>query len=296
VDPMRLFVTGGSGFLGSFVVRRALSDGHQVLALARSEKAAATLTGLGAEPVAGDLDDLRSVDDAFAHAADQGAETLLNLASLGFGHAPVVVAAAEEAGMTRAVFVSTTAVATALPAPSKQVRLAAEEVIRDSGLDWTMIRPTMIYGAPGDRNIARLLALLRHSPVIFVPGGGERLQQPVHVDDLAAALLAAATCPKAIGRVYDVAGPEPLTFRQLLVEASQAVGRGPRLVPVPLRPSLWALGLYEKAVTRPRLKVEQLERLAEDKAFDITAAVEDLGYRPRAFRTGVREEARALWT
>lgn len=293
---MRLFVTGGSGFLGSFVVRKALSDGHQVLALARSEKAAAALTGLGAEPVAGDLDDLRSVDDAFGRAAEQGADTLLNLASLGFGHAPAVVAAAEEAGMTRAVFVSTTAVATALPAPSKRVRLDAEEVIRESALDWTVIRPTMIYGAPGDRNIARLLALLRRSPVLPVPGGGNRLQQPVHVEDLADALLAAASSPKASGRVYDVAGPEPLTFRQLLLEAAQAVGRRPRLVPVPLRPSLWAVSGYERAVRRPRLKTEQLRRLAEDKSFDITAAVEDLGYRPRSFQVGVTEEARELWS
>jgi len=267
-----------------------------VLGLARSDTAAATLTQLGAEPIDGDLDDLRSVDDAFGFAAAQGAEALLNLASLGSGHAPAVVAAAEAAGLGRAVFVSTTAVATALPAPSKRVRMAAEEAIRDSALDWTVIRPTMIYGAPGDRNIARLLALLRRSPVVLVPGGGQRLQQPVHVDDLAGALLAAADCPKAIGRVYDVAGPDPLTFRQLLLEAAQAVGRRPWLVPVPLSPSLWAVSGYERAVQRPRLKTEQVRRLAEDKSFDITAAVEDLGYRPRSFQVGVTEEARELWS
>lgn len=287
---MRLLVTGGSGFTGRHFLRQAVAAGHDVVALARSDQAAQVVRVAGATPVAADLDDPASVDVAFAG----GAECLVNIASLGFGHADVIVAAAEEAGIARAVFVSTTAVTTNLPAPSKRVRLAAEQTIHASGLDWTIMRPTMIYGAPGDRNLSRLLQLLRRTPIVPLPGGGARLQQPVHVEDLAAALLSAATSPAAVQQTYDIAGPEPLTFRDLVLEAGAAVGRRPRLVPVPLQPAVVLLRQYESLARQPKLKAEQLERLAEDKAFSIEPASRDLGYRPRSFRDGIRAEAAAL--
>lgn len=287
---MRLLVTGGSGFTGRHLVRHAVASGHDVLALARSATATEAVEAAGATAVAGDLDDPSSLDTAFA----VGADCLINIASLGFGHADYVVAAAVDAGVRRAVFVSTTAVTTSLPAPSKRIRLAAEASIEGSGLDWTILRPTMIYGAPGDRNLSRLLQLLTRTPVLPLPGGGHRLQQPVHVQDLAAALLSASTSPAAVGKTYAIAGPEPLTFRQLVAEAAAAVGRRPRLLPVPLEPVIAVLQQYERLASRPRIKAEQLERLAEDKSFSIDEARQDLGYAPRPFREGIRAEAAAL--
>ena len=287
---MRLLVTGGSGFTGRHLVRAAVDAGHEVCAIVRSAESARTVDALGAAAVPGDLDDPASLDAAFATPAD----ALINIASLGFGHAPVIVASAEDAGLRRAVFVSTTAVTTALPAPSKRVRLAAEQTVRQSALDWTILRPTMIYGAPGDRNLSRLLQVLQRTPVLPLPGGGHRLQQPVHVEDLAAALLAAVGTERAIGRTYAIAGPEALPFRDLVRHAGNAVGRVPRLVSVPLRPTIALLRLYERLAPRPRIKAEQLERLAEDKAFSIEEAARDLGYAPRSFPEGIAAEALAL--
>jgi uncharacterized protein YbjT (DUF2867 family) len=281
-------VTGGSGFLGVHVVPRLVAAGFEVTALARSAAAAAVVTAGGAEAMAGDLDDPASLDAAFLAS---GAEALVNLASLGFGHAPAIVAAAEEAGMKRAVFVSTTAVATTLDSRSKSVRLAAEETVRASGLEWTILRPTMIYGSARDRNMARLLRLVGRVPVVPLPGGGRRLQQPVHVDDLAAAVVAALTTRAAVGQVYDVAGPEPLTLRQVVLDAGEALGRRPRTVTVPLAPLIGLARIYERTTSTPRLKAEQLQRLAEDKVFDIAAARRDLGYAPRSFAQGIREQA-----
>ena len=153
----------------------------------------------------------------------------------------------------------------------------------------------MIYGAPGDRNIERLLLLLRRTPVVAVPGGGHRLQQPVHVEDLTSTVVTTLSSDVSVRKVYDLAGPEPLSFRQLLLEAGAAVGRRPLLVPVPLRPTVWGLRLYEMAAKKPRIKAEQLQRLAEDKAFDIGPAIRDLRYCPRPFAPGVRQEVAALW-
>jgi uncharacterized protein YbjT (DUF2867 family) len=284
-------VTGGSGFLGRHVLPEALRRGHEVVALARGPAAERTVAALGAQPLPGDLDDPASVDLAFATA---GADALINLASLGFGHAPAVVAAAEEAGIGRAVFVSTTAVTTTLNTPSRQMRLTAEQTIRASTLAWTILRPTMIYGAPGDRNVSRLLAVMRRAPLLPVPGGGARMQQPVHVKDLAGAVLAAVESAVAVGRTYDVAGPEPITFAELLRESARATGGRIRFLSVPLAPTIAFVRGYERVSRHPRIRAEQLQRLAEDKAFNIDAATRDLDFAPRSFRDGVAELARLL--
>lgn len=288
---MKVHVTGASGFLGRHVVPRLVERGHTVTALARSSTAAVRVRGLGAQPIVGDLDDPASVDAAFGVS---GAESLVSLASLGFGHGPTIVAAAEESGLERAVFLSTTAVFTTLNAASKTARLAAEQAVHDSALAWTIVRPTMIYGTPADRNMARLLQLLRRSPVVPLPGDGRRLQQPVHVDDVAGAVVVALESPLAAGHDYDLAGPEPLSLREVIGEAATALGRSVRLVPVPLPLAVIALGLYERIATRPRITAEQLRRLGEDKAFDITDARRDLRFHPRSFAAGIAEEAAML--
>lgn len=288
---MRVHVTGGSGFLGGSVIPRLLALRHEPTALARTRRAAEQVTALGATPILGDLDDPAAVDRAFA---ESDAEALVNLASLGFGHTPTIVAAAEEAGLKRAVFVSTTSIHTRLATASKPVRLAAEETIRASVLDWTIIRPTMIYGTPGDRNMARLLRGLRRFPVLPLPGGGTGLQQPVHVDDLAAAIVTALNRSTTVHRAYDIAGPEPLTLRTLIREAAGAVDRRPKLVPVPLAPVVGLVRLYETLAPSPRLKAEQVARLAEDKAVDIGPARADLDFDPRPFAEGIRAEAALL--
>ena len=288
---MKLLVVGGSGFLGGYVLREAARRGHQTLALARSPEAARAVAANGARPLSGDLDDARHLDEAFAEAR---CEALLCLASLGHGHGPNIVAAAEDAGVPRAVFVSTTAVTTTLHRPTRQIRLTAEEQIRGSGLDWTILRPTMIYGAAGDRNLSRLLPLLRRAPALPVPATGGCLHQPVHVGDVADAVLAALQHPAAIGSLYNVAGPEPLPFAELLRTCARAVGSRTRLVPVPLAPLVTLARGYELLSRHPRIRPEQLRRLAEDKVFPIDAAIRDLGYAPRSFSSGIGDEARLL--
>ena len=143
-DRPRVLVTGGSGFVGRRTVPLLVERGYDVRCLVRSDAAAAVVTGLGAEPEHGDLDDGAGLADAFRGA---GAPTLLNIASLGFGHGPAIVAAAEAGGVDRAIFVSTTAIATTLPARTKQVRLAAEAAIERSKLQCCLL-----YTSPSPRD------------------------------------------------------------------------------------------------------------------------------------------------
>jgi len=281
-------VTGASGFLGGHVVPLLVAHGWKVSALARSDQAARAVAALGAKAIEGDLDRPESIIEAFQRA---GGTVLVNLASLGFGHAQPIVTAAERAGLRRAVFVSTTAIFTSLNAASKTGRLEAERCIQESGLDWTILRPTMIYGTDRDRNMWRLLELVRRSPLIPVPGGGNRLQQPVHVADLAEAIVACVDVPAAVGRAYDIAGPEAITFRRVVKEAAAGLGRKAVVVPVPAAPLLAVLRRLESSGRRAPLKAEQVERMLEDKVFDIGPAQRDLGYRPRSFLAGITAEA-----
>ncbi len=272
---MRLLVTGGSGFLGEYVLRAAAAHGHEITALARSRAAAAKVGWLGAQPIRGDLADAGSLAAAFEAGR---CEALINLASLGSGHAPAIIDAAKAAGIPRAVFLSTTAVTTTLPAASGPVRLAAEQEIRESGLDWTILRPTMIYGAAGDRNLSRLLVVLRRTPLLPVPAGAG-LQQPVHVADVADAVLAAAERSGATGLTYDVAGPAPLSLAELPAHRGQGGGQ-----PDPVHPGADAVGGGGDA----RLRAGQPSSPDPRRAATRAGRGQGLRHRRRGARPGLR--------
>ena len=112
--------------------------------------------------------------------------------------------------------------------------------------------------------------------------------------DVADAAVSAAERPESAGKTYDIAGPEPLSFAALLRIAAQAASSRTRFIPVPLGPLVAAARAYELLSAEPRIRAEQLQRLAEDKAFSIEDAARDLGYAPRAFTEGILAEARAL--
>ena len=165
--------------------------------------------------------------------------------------------------------------------------------MRSSGLAWTILRPTMIYGTPGDRNIARLIRFVRRSPVVPVIAA-DALQQPVHVEDVAAAIAAAIATPATIERTYELSGAAPVTFEALVRQTVAATGRRRWVVRLPFWPVRSGVMLYNALVRRPRVSLEQVERLREDKAFHHDAATRDFGYRPRAFADGVAAEARLV--
>lgn len=282
----RTLLIGATGFLGGFVAERLAGDGAAALVRPSSNRA---LLPPCVESRVGTLEDLQSV-----RAALVGIEQVVYCASMGFGHVPPLVPVLQDAGVKRAVFVSTTAIFTTLPARTRAVRLEAESAVKESGLAWTILRPTMIYGTARDRNVSRLLRLLRHTPVYPVFGDGHSLQQPIYVADLADAVVSALRADAAAGRAYNVAGAEPLRYVELVRQAAAAVGRRVALVHVPFGLALGAAHLAARLPARSPVSPEQVLRLAENKSFDYTDAARDLGFRPIAFAEGVRLEAAAL--
>lgn len=287
---MTILLTGATGFTGSHLLEQLIAAGTTPRCLVRpSNPAAPALRDRGIEVVLGDIADAASLAKAL-----EGVDTLLNTASIGFGHGPGLVEAAEQAGVRRAIFISTTAIFTTLNAKTKSVREAAEARIKTSRLDWTIIRPTMIYGTARDRNMIRLVRFLQRWPLFPVIGDGNHLQQPVYVDDVARAVILAMRNDVSIGRAYNIAGREPLTFNQVIDTVSRLLGRRVRKIHLPVSPVVRPLQLIERVGLRFPIKAEQILRLNENKAFDYAEAARDLGYAPLSFEEGIAREIGTL--
>jgi uncharacterized protein YbjT (DUF2867 family) len=282
---MKVLVTGATGFTGSRVVPLLLDSGYQVRALTRSTSDRTPLADMDVEWVAGDLSNAETLT-----AALRGADALINIASLGFGHAESILRSAKEAGVKRGIFISTTAIFTQLNAGSKSIRLAAEETIQASGLDYTILRPTMIYGGPRDRNMWRLIRLLRITPIMPIFGDGESLQQPIFVDDVAQAVLLALGTDATIGKSYNIAGKAPLTYNQVIDTVASALGKRVWKLHLPYMPIVRMLQFTERMRLRLPIKAEQVLRLNEDKAFSYEDAQRDFGFSPRGFEEGIKIE------
>ena len=284
-QTMKVIVTGATGFTGSHTVPLLVENGIQVRCLVRKTSDLGVLSGMDVETVVGDLDDIESLMLGF-----KGVDALINIASLGFGHAPNIVDAANSTGVKRSVFLSTTAIFTTLETNSKAVRMAAEEMIVKNVPDYTILRPTMIYGGPGDRNICRLINYLNKFPLIPIFGNGNYLQQPVFVMDVARAIVDALISEKTVCGSYNIAGSEALTFNRMIQIVCEALGRKIYPIHLPTRPLVETTKLLEKFGCRFPLKAEQILRLNEHKQFDYTDAMRDFDYRPRSFAEGVELE------
>lgn len=285
---MKVAIIGATGFTGGRVVRELLRRGDEVVALVRPSARRPFLpTGIGV--IEGDMGDDRSLGALF-----EGAGAFVHVASLGFGQAQAVVDAVEERRVPRSVFFSSTAVFTRLPASSKAERLRAEQRVRVSRGDWTILRPTMIYGDAGDRNMSRLIKFVSRSPVIPLPGGGRGLIQPVHVEDLGRAAVDALHCERARRREYNLPGAMASPFREVVEYVRQLLGRRCAILSLPLRPAAFMIKLWSALRLPPRIQPEQVLRLEEDKAFSYEPARQDWGYAPQGWKDGLASEIEIL--
>ena len=283
---MKVLVTGATGFTGSRLVPLLLKNGFEVRVFVRPTSDRSPLSPLEVEWVTGDLANPESFT-----AALRGVDALVNIASLGFGHAESILRSMKEAGVKRGLFISTTAIFTQLNAGSKSVRLAAEEAIRASGLDYTILRPTMIYGSKRDRNMWRLIRLLRITPIMPIFGDGESLQQPIFVDDVAGAVLLALQTDATIGKSYNIAGKAPLTYNQVIDTVVSTLGKRVWKLHLPYMPIVRMLQFTERMRIRLPIKAEQVLRLNENKAFSYEEAQRDFGFNPRSFEEGIGLES-----
>ena len=286
---MKVFVTGATGFTGSRAVPLLLQSGYQVRCLYRPTSDRSFLPQPEIEWALGDLSDTSALT-----ASMQGTEVLVNIASLGFGHAESIVNAAIKTAIGRVIFISTTAIFTQLNANSKRVRIAAELAIETSGLNYTILRPTMIYGSSRDRNMWRLIQFMRTSPIVPIFGNGDSLQQPVYVDDVAQAIVKSLLNHKTVCKNYNISGKYPLTYNEVIDTIAREMKKRIGKVHLPARLIVSLLRRIERIRIPFPIKAEQVLRLNEDKAFSYAEAQRDFAYDPLSFKDGIKLELEGL--
>ncbi len=311
-------VTGASGFLGGAVVRALHDRGRRVRALVRETSDVRGLRASGVALVRGDV----VVGDGLA-AAFAGARLVVHAAGMlgrpGAAYAAYesvhvvgtmnVVRAARAAGVERVLHLSSPGLlgpvardapdadedSTPNPTnPYERSKAAAEAALREDAADRgaiaVIVRPEFVYG-PGDHHVLRLFQSLRRRRFVYV-GRGDALCHPTYVDDAVAGLLAAAERGRA-GRVYHVAGPRPVTIRELAETFARACGARPPRLHVPERPMRLLVGALERAAARmgvtPPVGSTAVDFFTMDRHFSWQRARSELGYEPAV---GLDEGAR----
>jgi len=243
-------VTGGFGFTGRYITRHLLSMGKRVR----------TLVGHRERPNPfGDSVEVAPLDfetpGELARVLD-GATTLYNTYWVRFAYGQVtfekavtntekLIRAAEEAGVRRIVHLSVTNPDEDSSLPYFRGKALVERAIRQSGLPYAVIRPSLIFG-PEDILINNIAWLLRRVPIFAVPGSGQYRVQPVFVEDVAE--IAVSAGQQVENRILDAVGPEQLTFDELVRLVARAVRSRARIIHVTPKIALWMAGLVGSVV------------------------------------------------
>jgi uncharacterized protein YbjT (DUF2867 family) len=284
--PARIHLIGASGRSGAALTRALLARGVEVVPVVRDPAKFAAL-GLPFAPRRADLAraDLTRADGALAEALAD-ATHIVNTAHA--RHTEALLAAAPEAA--RLVLLGSTRRFTRFPDDNARALIAAESAFLASGRQGVLLHPTMIYGADGESNVRRLAALIARLPVLPLPRRGQNLVQPIYQDDVTEALLAALAIPWERPEVLVLAGPEPVTYAELIRAVARATGRRPPpILPVPATLLFAAQPLLRFLPGLPPVGRDEIRRLLEDKAFDITPARARLGFAPRPLDEGLAE-------
>ncbi|WAS98153.1 NAD(P)H-binding protein [Nannocystis punicea] len=280
---MRVAVAGASGFIGQATVHALLQAGHEVVGLSRGRRGRSDRPGL----VWREVDASRGGPELASALAD--CEAVINLVGIKrpepgqtFESAHVAAVAAimtamQSAAIRRLIHVSVARPRSEPHRPTQYLasKRAGERAVMSSGTDWTILRPGPVAG-PGDDFVRNLAATIRHAGVFPAPDGGHAPLQPVLVEDVALAIAAALERPAAIGRCYDVVGPEVLTLREVVTRVADALALPVTLVPCPAPLLAVAVAALEK-LPEPLLTRAQLGLLTHGLVGDPGPATAELG-------------------
>jgi NADH dehydrogenase len=294
---MRIVVTGGTGFIGREVVRQLLEQGRdQVIVTTRDPER--DLWGGQVRLVQAFAGDAVSLGRAF-----MGADVVVH--AIQFPNHPVenpsrgwtylevdgrgttvAAATAKKLGVRRFVYLSGAGAGQGRPQPWYRAKDQAEAAIRETGMEFALLRPSWVYG-PGDRSMSRFVFFCRHLPLVPVIGDGQAPCWPLQVADLARAVLECVRREELVGRALEVGGPERLTMDDVVRTIARVLGKR-RLI---LHHPVWLMKLAASAVQllpNPILSPGAVDFVTQVVEMDPRPAADLLAIRFRTLEEGLR--------
>lgn len=268
-----IVVTGGSGYVGSHIVRRLALHGIPVRALVRSRQRTlqeGRLEGLDVELAEADVINVDSMRPAFANAEAVIHTVAIAVESEGITYEEIntmgtvnVLQAAQDAGIRRFINLSQLGADSALPYRFLASKGRAQEYVARSNTDWTAFRPSVIWG-PEDEFANTFARLIPITPIIF-PNVDEKARfQPVWVEDLVTCILKSLKDTSTYSKEFEIGGPEILTLEEIERRIMEAIGARRFMIPFPKSLLKTTVGLMEKALPNPPVTKSLLELLQVD--------------------------------
>ncbi len=292
---MRIAVTGATGFVGSHLCRELAARGHAVTALVREGSSAERLAGENISFARGDITRPESLPPAF-----QGCDAVVHLVGIirerpgqtfegihAEGTASVV-RAARQAGVRRLVHMSAAGTRPDAASSYHRTKWLGEEAVRASGLEWVVLRPSLIFGR-GDGFTTTMMDLVRRAPVVPVIGSGKNLMQPVAVGDVCAAFAASVEEERHTGQTYELGGPDRLTYEEIVRMVVRAMGLRRRFVHIPAGLMMPVAAVLSRLSPRFPLTPDQIRMLQEDNIAEGDHAREVFGLRLTSYEEGLKD-------
>ncbi|MFC1517404.1 NAD-dependent epimerase/dehydratase family protein [Candidatus Margulisiibacteriota bacterium] len=284
---MKLFITGATGGLGKKLIPKLNSETYDLTLLSIDQadpfkqKNAKIITAdlLAPEKYQEYLTDIDTLIHfaAVTHTNDEKLYYRINTEGT-----RLLVKAAQKAKVGRFIFISTRAIGEKGGAYSNSKRLA-EEIVKNSGLLWTIVRPAEVYGVTEGEAITKLIKNIKKMPIIPIIGKGNYKIAPVYIDDVINALLKIIKNNDLVGKIYTLAGPNEFSYLEFVNKVLEIKKTRKIKVKIPLH--LLRLIAFMCALLRiknPPLVKDQLPRLIIEKSADISLAKQDLDYEPAA--------------
>jgi uncharacterized protein YbjT (DUF2867 family) len=296
LDMSTILVTGASGFVGSHVVPTLIAAGHRVVALARTQASGDQVVGRlpsaqreAVEVRLGDVTHPETLGAALA-----GVDAVVHLVAIPrdfSGGAELrlvntegtraVIVAMQAAGVRRLVHMGAMGVEDVPDLHYASSKAKAEALVRASGLDWTILKPSLQFGE-GDGFFNIVAGLVRISPgLVPVPGNGRSRFQPIHVGDVATVALRALADPATIGQAYELGGPRYWTYSEITREVLTALGKRRLIVPMPVVLIRLVAGASELVHIPFPVATDQLRQLRLDNIGQLDLIPTRFGFEPR---------------
>lgn len=295
--PMRIVLLGAGGFIGRHILAELLAGGHAVTAIVR-HRHGIDQAFPAARIIEKDLAQAVHADDWLSLLED--VDLVVNAAGLLRGRAMQAVhvdmpcalhAAAQACGVGRVVLISAISARCEVPTDYAQTKIAGEQVLRQSGVPWTILRPSLVYG-DGSYGGTSVLRGLAGTPLVLpVPGKGDFAFTPIHVRDLARAVRIVCEDDRFLEQSLEPVGPETLSLRSLLLRYRAWLGFGPApVLPVPMS-LMRVLGRLGDLFGSGPIATNSLAQMVAGNEGDSTAFARRIGFAARSLDEALREPA-----